>query len=98
MLKDYKILRTFKVFTELTYQNIMHLISTKNTHRILQGIVSTCKANDDIMFVLYKYNSDSILVICGKQPSMFLMPGNNLEKILTSAEYGYIYCWCYQKK
>ena len=98
MLKDYKILRTFKVQSELSYKNIMDLIASKNANRIIQGIVATCKSNPDVLFVLYKYQSDSILVICGIQPTMFLLPGNNLEKILTSAESGYIYCWCYQKK
>ncbi len=98
MLKDYKILRTIKLKADLTYQQIMDLIASKNAHRLIQGIVSTCRANPDVMFVLYRYSSDSILVICGTQPTMFVMPGNNLERILTSAEYGYIYCWCYQKK
>lgn len=98
MLKDYKMLRSFKVQADYTYQNIMDLIASKNTNRIIHGIVSTCKSNPDVLFVMYKYQSDSILVICGAQPTMFVLPGNNLEKILTSAEYGYIYCWCYQKK
>jgi len=98
MFHNYKILRTFKVNSELTYQQIMQLIDSNNAHRIIQGMVSTCKANNNVMFVMYKYGSDDILVICGTKPSTFILPGNNLPSILSSAEYGYIYCWCYQKK
>lgn len=98
LFNGYKIVRTFKVKSEMDYDTIMHLVATNNAHRIIQGIVSTCRANKDVMFVMYRHGSDSILVICGSQPSTFLLPGNNLEAILTSAEFGYIYCWCYQKK
>ena len=98
MFKDYKILRTFKVSSQMTYEHIMHLVDTNNANRIIQGMVSTCKSNNDVMFVMYKYGSESILVMCGNKPSTFILQGNNLPSILTSAEYGYIYCWCYQKK
>lgn len=98
MFKDYKILRTFKVSTDLTYQHIMQLVHTNNAHRLIQGMVATCKSNNDVMFVMYKHGAEDILVMCGSKPSTFLLPGNNLPSILTSAEYGYIYCWCYQKK
>ena len=99
LLKDYKINRSFKLQSDLTYDNIMHLINTKNTNRLIQGIVSTCKANKDVIFVVYRYNTNSILLIFGDKPTTVISEGNNLEKILeTSTDYGYIYCWCYQKK
>lgn len=99
LLSDYKINRTFKIQSDLTYEQIQHLIHTKNTNRILQGIVSTCKANNDVIFVVYRYNTNSILLIFGNQPTTIIAPGETLEKTLSnSTEFGYIYCWCYQKK
>ena len=99
LLEGYKINRTFKIESDLTYEQIQHLIYTKNTNRILQGIVATCKANDDVIFVVYRYNTNSILLIFGKTPTTLIAPGTSLESTLNnSTEYGYIYCWCYQKK
>lgn len=99
LLQNYELQRTFKVKSDLDYKTISDLIATKNANRILQGIVSTCKANDNVVFLIYRYACNEVLLVCGEQPTTIIMPGNKLEKILSkSTDHGYIYGFCYVKK
>ncbi len=99
LLQNYELKRTFKVQSSLDYKTISKLIAEKNTNRILQGIVSTCKSNNNVIFLIYRYACNEVLLVCGEQPTTIIMPGNNLEQILSkTTEHGYIYGFCYVKK
>jgi hypothetical protein len=99
LLKNYELQRTFKIKSDIDYKSIMELIGTNNTNRVLRGIVSTCKANNNVVFLIYRYGCNEVLLVCGQKPTTMIMPGDKLERILSkSVEYGYIYGFCYLKK
>ena len=57
---------TFKIALDITYEDILHAVATKNTNRFLQGIISTCKAYPDtVVFVIYKYGENSVVMVYG---------------------------------
>lgn len=87
---------TFKMALDITYDDILHAVATKNTNRFLQGIISTCKAYPDtVVFVIYKYGENSVVMVYGEEPTAMIMDGHRLTDKLP-AEEGCLYVWCHK--
>lgn len=71
--------------SEATYEQIMECVHNNNLNdKHLRAVVNTCKSNpEDVMFVIYRAYSDSVLMLFGKKPVCIRLEGSKLQTLMS---------------